>query len=126
MAVVDEAAFVEAFEYEVEEGDHFNGEVDELVVKFAVEVLEVRALHLEDRALHQLEVVQLVPVDQFSHHLSIRRPLRVLERQYELLQCGSHLLHRDVGPVDEGGLFARLRVAVLHVLRGVGVVRTVV
>ncbi len=48
VAVVDEAAFVELFEDVVEEADHLNREVDELIVEFAVEVFEVCAMDFED------------------------------------------------------------------------------
>ena len=86
----------------------------------------MRPLHLENSALQQLQVVQLVPVDQFRHYITVGTASRALKSQDELLEGRSDLFHRDVGAVDEGRLIAGLRVAVLHVWRCVGIVKTVV
>jgi hypothetical protein len=57
VAVLDEEALVKVLEDIVEEGDHLDREVDELIVEFSVVVLKVRALHFKDGAFQQFKLV---------------------------------------------------------------------
>jgi hypothetical protein len=121
VTVLDEEAFIQILEDEVEEGDHLDREVDKLVVELSIVILEVGALHFEDGALEQLELVQLVAVDELGDGLTLLHP-GVLEVQDEPLEGVDHLLHRYIGAVDDSHVIAGLRVGVLHVLRRARVV----
>jgi hypothetical protein len=59
----------------------------------------------------------LIPINELSDGVSVLGATRVLEVEDEAFEGSDHLLHRDVGAVDDSHLVACLRVGVLHVLR---------
>jgi hypothetical protein len=54
VAILDEEALIEILKYEVEEGNHLNGEVDELKVELAIVILQVGSLNFENGVFQQL------------------------------------------------------------------------
>jgi hypothetical protein len=101
--VQDEELLVESLERVVEQTDHFGGKVDELVVEFAVVLLQMSALHLENVPFRQLQVVQLIPVDLLSHRIAIDQA-GDFEVHDEVLQTTADVLHRNVGAINHAGL----------------------
>ena len=96
---LDEVLLVESLEDIVEAGDHLGGEVDELQVQLAVELLYVPPVDREAMGLRHLHVVQLSSVHLLGYHLALHRVAHLKLKNKSL-----HRRHRttnvDRGPVD--------------------------
>ena len=63
--------FIEIFDDLIKDGHHFKGEVDELMVEFPVELLEVLAMDHEHMRLIQVHFIELGDVDLFGEVFAI-------------------------------------------------------
>ena len=121
MTLLYEEPLVETLDGGVKEADHFGGKVDELIVKFSVVLLQMRALHLENVLFQHLEIGELAHVDLFPYGFILIEGLDHLEVHDEVLEGVIDLAIVDVGAVEDAHVLTGHGVGILDVVGCVGV-----
>ena len=121
MTLLNEEPLVETLDGGVKEADHFGGKVDELIVKFSVVFLQMRALHLESVLLQHLEVGKLAHIDLLSYGLFLIKGLNNFKVHDEVLKGVGDLPTVDIGAVEDSQVLTRHGVSILNMVRCVGV-----